>query len=162
MLVNFEDLNKNSRIWIYQSNKEFTENEVEELAPIIEEFVSNWQRHGEDLKASYKVIYNHFIVLAVDEGFNNVSGCSIDASVNLIKNLEAKFSVNLTNKLNISFKNNNNINIVNMSDFQKYAKEGKITSNTIVFNNLVTTIEDLEQNWEIPADKSWHKRFLVQ
>ncbi|WP_111709267.1 ABC transporter ATPase [Lutibacter citreus] len=161
MLVKFEDLDKDSRIWIYQSNREFTENEVEMLGPIVEDFISTWQRHGDDLKASYIVKYNQFIVLAVDEKFNDVSGCSIDSSVNLIKNLETKFSVDLTNKMNISFKDNNNINVVKMVDFQKFVKQDKITSNTIVFNNMVTTIKEFEENWEVTADKSWHKRFLV-
>ena len=162
MLVSFEELEKTARVWIYQSNREFSKNELVEICKIVEGFVANWQRHGEDLKASYTIKYNQFLVLAVDESFNNVSGCSIDASVNLIKKLETEFSADLTNKLNISFKDNNNVNVVSMSDFQKYAKLEKITSNTVVFNNMVTTKEDFEQNWEVTADKSWHKRFLVQ
>ena len=34
-----------------------------------------------------------FIVIAVDENFNEVSGCSIDASVNLIKQFEQNYAV---------------------------------------------------------------------
>ncbi|REE82225.1 hypothetical protein BX611_1771 [Lutibacter oceani] len=162
MLVSFEKLENSSRVWIYQSNREFSENEIAKIKIKIESFVSNWQRHGEDLKGSYKIKYNQFIILAVDENFNDVSGCSIDASVNLIKNIEQEFSVDLTNKLNISFKDNSNINIVSMAEFQKYAKQEKITSNTIVFNNMVNTKEDFEYNWEVTADRSWHKRFLAQ
>ena len=48
-----------------------------------------------------------------------------------------------------------------VKDFQKFAKERKITSETIVFNNMVNTKEDFENNWEVPANQSWHKRFLV-
>lgn len=161
MLVNFESLSDTSRIWIYQSNREFSENEVEIIKFKIEDFIKNWQRHGEDLKASYQIKYNQFIILAVDEEFNEVSGCSIDASVNLIKQLEKEFNLDLTNKLNISFKVNNSINIVSLSDFQHYAKQGKINLNTIVFNNMVATKVDLINNWEVTADKSWHKRFFV-
>ena len=161
MFVNFEDLDKNSRVWIYQCNREFSNNEVEIIKEKTSEFIENWQRHGDDLKASYCVKYNQFIVLAVDENTNEVSGCSIDASVNLIKNFEKAFSADLTNKLNISFKDNSNINIVTMADFQKYVKQQKITANTIVFNNMVTTKEAFENNWEVTADKSWHKRFLA-
>lgn len=161
MYVNFEDLDDAARVWIYQSSREFSENEVKEISLKIEGFIENWQRHGDDLKASYQIKYNQFIVLAVDEKFNNVSGCSIDASVNLIKKLENEFSVDLTNKLNISFKDENNINIVSMADFQKYAKLQKITSNTIVFNNMVTSKSDFKTSWEVPAIESWHKRFLV-
>ena len=161
MLVNFDSLEDTSKIWIYQSNREFSEKEVAEISHNLENFIGDWKRHGDDLKASYQIKYNQFIVIAVDENFNEVSGCSIDASVNLIKQFEQKFAVDLTNKLNISFKDNNNINVVSMADFQNYAKQQKITSNTVVFNNMITTKADFEQHWEVTADKSWHKRFLI-
>ena len=161
MFVNFEDLDGAARVWVYQSSREFSENEVKDISSKLKEFVESWQRHGDDLKASFCIKYNHFIVLAVDESLNSVSGCSIDSSVNIIKKIENEFSVDLTNKLNISFKDASNINVVSMGDFQKFAKLQKINSNTIVFNNMIQTKSDFENNWEITADKSWHKRFLV-
>lgn len=161
MYVKFEDLEDAARVWIYQSSSVFSEKEAQEISLKLHGFVSSWQRHGDDLKASYCIKYNQFIVLAVDEVLNNVSGCSIDASVNLIKQLEKEFTVDLTNKLNISFKDGSSINIVSMADFQKYAKLQKITSSTIVFNNMITTKGDLKNKWEVPASESWHKRFLV-
>ncbi|VAW25395.1 hypothetical protein MNBD_BACTEROID04-1186 [hydrothermal vent metagenome] len=161
MLVNFESLSETSKIWIYQSNREFSDNELEIIKTKLDSFIENWQGHGDDLKASYQLKYNQFIILAVDEKFNEVSGCSIDASVNLIKQFEKEFMLDLTNKLNISFKDNNNINIVSLSDFQHYVKQGKINLNTIVFNNMVTSKADYINNWEVTADKSWHKRFFV-
>lgn len=160
MLVNFDSLEDTSKIWIYQSKRGFTEDEVTEISRNLESFIGTWKRHGEDLKASYQIKYNQFIVIGVDENYNEVSGCSIDASVNLIKQFEQKFAVDLTNKLNISFKDNHNINVVNMSDFQNYANQQKITLNTIVFNNMITNKSDFEHNWEVTADKSWHKRFF--
>ncbi|HEY9220113.1 MAG TPA: ABC transporter ATPase [Lutibacter sp.] len=161
MLVNFDSLEDASKIWIYQSNREFSEKEVAEISHNLENFIGAWKRHGDDLKASYQIKYNQFIVIAVDENYNEVSGCSIDASVNLIKQFEQKFGVDLTNKLNISFRDHSNINVVSMTDFQNYAKQQKITSNTVVFNNMLTNKADFEQNWEVTADKSWHKRFLT-
>ncbi|MBI9042724.1 ABC transporter ATPase [Lutibacter sp.] len=161
MLVDFESLDNSARIWIYQSNREFSTNEMEIINAKVESFLHNWVRHGEDLKASYLMKYNQFIVLAVDEDFNNVSGCSIDASVNLMKQFEKQFSLDLTNKLNISFKDNDNINVVPLADFQKFIKEEKITSKTVVFNNMVATKGDFNSKWEVEAKESWHNRFLA-
>jgi hypothetical protein len=161
MFVDFESLDNSARIWVYQSNREFLANEMVIIKTKVENFLQNWVRHGDDLKASYTIVYNQFIVLAVDENFNNVSGCSIDASVNLIKQLEKEFSIDLTNKLNISFKDNDNINVVPLADFQKFAKQEKITPKTIVFNNMVTTKGDFNLKWEVEAKDSWHQRFLV-
>jgi len=161
MFVNYDLMPNDSRVWIYQSNREFNSDELVILKTKIQDFIAVWKRHGADLKASFVIKYNQFIVLLVDEEYNDVSGCSIDASVNLIKQLENHFEIDLTNKLNISFKDNVNVNIVSLSDFQNYVKQEKITSNTVVFNNMVTTKEEFENNWEVTAAKSWHKRFLI-
>ncbi len=161
MFVDYNKMPTSSRVWIYQSDREFSKAEFVEMKFLIMNFLNSWKRHGDDLKASYIIKYNQFIVLLVDESYNDISGCSIDASVNLIKQLENEFSIDLTNKLNISFKINKNINVVSLSEFQNYVKQEKITSNTVVFNNMVTTKKDFEDNWEISADKSWHKRYLT-
>ena len=161
MFVAYTDLPDHSRVWVYQSNREFTENEVAQICEKSKVFIENWTRHGEALKASFIVKYNHFLVLSVDESFKNVSGCSIDASVHFIKELEAEFNVDLTNKMNVSFKDGDHINIVKLSDFQQYIKEQKISGNTIVFNNMINNKNEFETQWEVTAKESWHKRFLL-
>lgn len=161
MYTPYKNLPNNSRVWIYQSNREFTAKEIEFISTKTEEFINSWTRHGDDLKGSFTIKYNQFLVLAVDESFNNVSGCSIDASVHFIQALEKELQLNLMDKMNVTFKNGNHINLVRLSDFQKFAKEHKITQETIVFNNMVATKEDFENSWEVPAKDSWHKRFLV-
>ncbi|WP_341221815.1 ABC transporter ATPase [Polaribacter atrinae] len=161
MFTEYKNLPNNSRVWIYQADREFTENEINFISEKAEDFINQWTRHGDDLKGSFTIKYNQFLVLAVDESFNNVSGCSIDSSVRFIKELENELQLDLMDKMNVTFKDNDNINLVKLFDFQKFAKEQKVTAETIVFNNMVDTKEDFESNWEIPAKDSWHKRFLV-
>ena len=85
MYVDFDTLKDNSRIWVYQSSREFNGDEVKAIEAKLKDFVNEWTRHGDDLKASFEIKYNHFIILAVDESFNQVSGCSIDASTHIFK-----------------------------------------------------------------------------
>jgi predicted HTH domain antitoxin len=161
MFIDYKNLPNNSRVWIYQSEREFTSSEVAFISEKATDFINQWTRHGDNLKGSFTLKYNQFLVLAVDENFNNVSGCSIDSSVRFIKELEKELQVDLLNKLNVSFKDEAHINMVKLSDFQQFAKDKKITSETIVFNNMVATKEAFENDWEVPAKLSWHKRFLV-
>ncbi|WP_298881390.1 ABC transporter ATPase [uncultured Polaribacter sp.] len=161
MFTEYNNLPNTSRVWIYQSDREFTEKEIEFISSKAVEFINQWTRHGDDLKGSFTIKYNQFFVLAVDESFNNVSGCSIDSSVRFIQKIENELKLDLMNKMNVTFKDNNNINLVKLSDFQRFAKEQKVTTETIVFNNMVATKADFENNWEIKAKDSWHKRFLV-
>ncbi|APG64014.1 ABC transporter ATPase [Tenacibaculum todarodis] len=161
MFTEYKNLPDNSRVWIYQADREFQIEEIEHISAKALLFIDQWTRHGDDLKGSFTIKYNQFLVLAVDEGFNNVSGCSIDSSVKFVQELEKELQLDLMNKLNVSFKDNDNINIVKLTDFQQYAKDKKINAETIVFNNMVNTKEDFETKWEVPAKESWHKRFLV-
>ncbi|MDV7185663.1 ABC transporter ATPase [Lutibacter sp. TH_r2] len=161
MYVGYNEMPLNSRVWIYQANRELKQNEVESISENLIDFLNTWQRHGDDLKASFLIKYNQFVIVVVDENFTNVSGCSIDASVKLFQQFENDFKVDFTNKMNISFKTNETINVVKLADFQQYAKENKITSETIVFNNMVASKEDFENKWEVEAQNSWHKRFLA-
>jgi len=161
MYVKFEYLPSNSRVWVYQSEREFSDQEINFIAEKAIDFIDQWTKHGSNLKGSFTFKYNQFLVLAVDEGFNNVSGCSIDSSVRFVKELEKSLEVDMMNKMNISFKDGDHINIVTMSDFKEFTKSNKITSETIVFNNMISTIDELKTQWEVSVNNSWHKRFLV-
>ncbi|WP_369047596.1 ABC transporter ATPase [Tenacibaculum sp. UWU-22] len=161
MFTPYNNLPNNSRVWIYQSDRKFTDKEVEFIENEAEEFITNWTGHGDDLKGSFTIKYNQFLILVVDENFNSVSGCSIDASVRFIQNLEEELSLDLMDKMNISFRDDEKINIAKLADFQALVKDGKITLETVVFNNMINTKQDLETKWEVPVSKSWHTRFFM-
>lgn len=160
MYIPFKDLPNTARIWIYQANKPFLDNEIVKINELLMEFSENWNNHGEGLKSSYTVKYKQFIIIAIDENHKEASGCSIDSSVQTIKKIENLCSVDLMNKMNTAFKIEDNINIVSLANFQKYANEGKINAATIVFNNMIKTISDFKSIWEIPAKDSWHARYF--
>ena len=42
MLVNYESLDDAARVWVYQSNREFSENEINEISLKIELFINNF------------------------------------------------------------------------------------------------------------------------
>jgi hypothetical protein len=160
MLVAYNTLPENSRVWIYQSNRAFSKEEIEIISAEAGDFIEAWTRHGDQVKGGFEMRYNQFLILAVDESFTNVSGCSIDASVRFVQKLESLISVDLMNKLNVSFKQGQQIQIVSLAAFQNLVKEGKILADTIVFNNMVQTKGDLARKWEVPAKDSWHQRYL--
>lgn len=160
MLVPFEELPKNSRIWIYQSNRKWSEEETALINETVKEFVEQWAAHSTPLLASYALRYNRFIVLAVNSEHHAASGCSIDASVRMIQELEQKLGIDLLDKMNVTFKTGEFIAYKTLIDFKKMAKEKAVNGQTIVFNNLVNNIEEFEDFWEVPAAESWHSRFF--
>ena len=160
MLADFNDLPETSRVWVYQANRSFSEEEITELRSLLDEFITQWTAHGSQLKAGYDLPYNRFIVIALDQSQASASGCSIDASVRFIQALEEKFKVELLDKMNVSYKQGEFIAYKSLQDFRKMAKEKAVSGNTIVFNNLVTNKHEYLHHWEVPASESWHKRFM--
>jgi hypothetical protein len=160
MYLPFEDLPENSKIWIYQSSRKFSDEEVAAIQNDLIEFLNNWSSHGTSLESSFQIKYNRFIIIAVNQEFHAATGCSIDASVSFIQNLEQKYSVDLLDKMNVAFKQGEFITYKTLLDFKKLAKDKSVSENTIVFNNLVNTIEEMKESWEVQASDSWHSRFF--
>ena len=160
MHVNFDNLPDNSRVWIYQSNRVFSKTELDSISRDLSEFLSGWTAHNQNLEAGYEIPYNRFIVLGVNQQITQASGCSIDASVRFIQDLEARYEITLLDKMNVTFKQGDFLSYKPLNEFVKLAKEKSVSKDTIVFNNLVDTKSDYRLFWEVPARDSWHNRFI--
>jgi hypothetical protein len=160
MLVDFSILPEESRVWIYQANRSFSEDELQEIQSKLDIFIENWTAHGSDLQAGYTIKYKRFIVLGLNQNLNSATGCSIDASVHFIQQLEKDYKVDLMDKMNVSYKQGDYVAYKTLTDFRKMAKDKAVSKNTIVFNNLINNIAEFNENWEVPASESWHSRFL--
>ena len=160
MLVSFDKMPDTSRIWIYQSNRKLSEEEEKEISSAMDAFIEKWTAHGQRLQASYEIKYDRFIIIALDQSHAAASGCSIDASVHFIQALEKRYNIDLLDKMNVTFRQGEYITYKSLADFKKMAKDKAISSETIVFNNLVTNIGEYKDFWEVAAKESWHKRFL--
>lgn len=160
MLVDFNTLPEESRVWIYQANRSFTDEELDEIKAKMSTFLEQWTAHGSDLQAGFSIEYRRFIIIALNQNLNMATGCSIDASVHFIQQLENDYNVDLMDKMNVSYKQGEYVAYKSLLDFKKMAKDRAISKNTIVFNNLVTNIAEFKENWEVPASESWHSRFL--
>ena len=160
MIVPFEKLTPESRVWIYPSNRPFREGEIEPLKEALTAFLSGWTAHNQELEASFDLPYNRFIILGLNQEKTHASGCSIDASVHFIQKLEQQLDLVLLDKMNVTFKQGDYLSHKSLEDFKKMAKEKAINKSTIVFNNLVDTVEAYQNFWEVPAKESWHSRFF--
>ena len=160
MYVPFENLPEESKIWIYQSNRKFSDEEFAEIEKDLKNYLEDWSAHGISLEASYQLKYNRFIILAVNQEVQPATGCSIDDSVRFIQGLEKKYDVDLLDKMNVTFKSGDHIAHKSLAEFKKMAKEKSVSGNTIVFNNLVNDLGESNEYWEVPAVDSWHSRFF--
>lgn len=149
-----------SRVWIYQSDKELYDNEAKQLLDQLNDFASEWTAHNHQLKAKAEIRYNRFLILIVDESQAGASGCSIDKSVNFMKKLEQQFGINLFDRFNFAYRDGEKVLSLPRHDFEELLKSGKINTDTIVFNNLVQTLQQLDTKWELPFKDSWHAQLF--
>ncbi|TDX02227.1 hypothetical protein [Dinghuibacter silviterrae] len=147
-----EDFSPTSRVWIYQASRPFLLSEALELEDMLQTFVSSWTTHGAPVKGYANLLFGRFIVLMAD---TSVSGCSTDSSVHLIKDIEKRFEINLFDRLALAFVVKEKIQVIPMSQVDYAIKEGFIDADTIYFNNIVPSKEEMEDNWMIPLADSW-------
>ncbi|MGQ7854732.1 ABC transporter ATPase [Pedobacter sp. WC2501] len=145
-----------SRVWIYQSDRKFTSTEETEILNKLAAFTNQWKAHGNELLAKAEIRYGFFIILTVDESQAGVTGCSIDSSVRLIKEIEQEYHIDLFNRFNIAYKVNGEVVVNSKEDFETLVNIKQVTTETIVFNNMVQNLAELESKWEVPFQNSWH------
>lgn len=159
MFVPFSSLSETSRVWIYQANRELSSNEITEIKQLTIEYLNSWTAHGKPIRNSFEIRYNRFLVIAADDD-QYIGGCSLDDLGRFIQVLEQKYNINLLDKMNVSFRKEEEIYYVPLIDFKKMAQQKLVSNETIVFNNLVSNLYEYQHFWETPAFDSWHSRFM--
>jgi hypothetical protein len=155
--------NAGSRVWIYQCNRPFTMSEALQIEDLMEQFTAGWNSHGTPVKGWANLFFGRFIVLMADETAAGVSGCSTDSSVRMIKQIETLFSVSLFDRQLLAFVIKDKIEVLPLAQVQYGINNNFIYPDTIYFNNLVQTKEELENSWMIPVKNSWlGKRFSFE
>ena len=108
MITDFKNIPDDSRVWLYQSNRNFTDSDIKIIENKTTLFIYNWKAHGNDLQASYLIKERRFLVIAVNEKFNPIGGCSIDYSLQLVNDISNTINLDLLDRLivfEISFTN---------------------------------------------------------
>ena len=149
------DFAKDSRVWVYQSSREFNPGEALQIKERLYAFTSKWQSHGVPVKGYGILLFGQFIILMADESATGVSGCSTDGSVRLLKQIEQDLDVQLFDRQLLAFIINDTVRMTPLSQLNETGRNEWIEHDTLYFNNIVQTKEELENQWIIPVKESW-------
>ncbi|MBC9929950.1 hypothetical protein [Chitinophaga qingshengii] len=144
-----------SRVWIYQSNRPFNEQEIKEIDEQLLQFTEQWNAHGAPVKGWGKVVMGHVVILMADETDTTVSGCSTDSSVRVIKSIEKQYNVNMFDRLLLGFVVKDKVQLLPMAQLAYALEKGFIDENTLYLNNTVLNKADLDTKWLVPLKDSW-------
>jgi hypothetical protein len=105
MLPNFSQLFPNlpahSRVWLYLADRKLDGTELQYVNEQMQHFLSNWAAHNKKLTCDGVLLFNQYLILAVNEDIESASGCSIDSSVRFVKSLGAELNIDFFNRLNV-------------------------------------------------------------
>lgn len=160
-MIPINEMPDHSRVWIYQSDRKFSDDEVAAIEQRLVEFIINWTTHGTPLKASGAVLYNRFLIILADEDSVKASGCSIDKSVAFVKQLEKELNCDFFNRMLIAYKSGDEIDTFHLSELADKLSKNEISKEHFVFNNLVNSKLELLNYWIIPLKNSWLANQLI-
>jgi hypothetical protein len=164
-MTTLERLPDSARLWTFGVSRPLSEAERGRLLETVDGFLEGWQAHGHPLAAAREWRHERFLLVGVDERVEPPSGCSIDALVRALRGLEEELGVEMVGGAPVWFREEGpggGVRRVSRPDFKAAAAEGRITSETPVFDLSITRLAELREGlWELPAGESWHRRYLA-
>lgn len=160
MLVSYESLSEMAKVWVYPSSRKFYQNELSEVEDKIKIFISEWKNEDPSFKASYRFLYDRFVVILAEEDESKLSNQDLDQVVAFILSLQTDYDIELLDRMNVCFKQGEYVQYKEVKEFKKLLKNKSVSKNTVVFDNLIQSKEELENFWEVPITESWYHRFL--
>ncbi|MCB9163039.1 MAG: hypothetical protein H6592_01185 [Flavobacteriales bacterium] len=154
------DLPDHARVWVYKTARDLSQAEQNLVRDRGAAFTGTWAAHGDPLDAAVDILHNRFVVVAVDEEQALASGCSIDKSVGFIKSLEHDLNLMLTDRMVLVYEGPNGITSCRLQALPELLKEGSITADTMVYDDLVPTLGDLRTRFAMPLRATWLERYL--
>jgi hypothetical protein len=162
MYVAFDQLPPETRVWIYQASRPLTAPEIMSVLPDLARFAEEWTSHGRTLHASAEFLHQHFLVIGLDERIAGASGCSIDASVRFVAQLEQQLGVELLEKSRLAFLHNGAVQLLQRGELKAAVAGGTVNPDTFYFNNTIATKAELDTRWPQPAGQTWLARYFGQ
>lgn len=155
MNIPFEQMPPNARLWVYAANRKLNSTEQELITAKGVDFVMGWTAHQQQLKAAFTILHDIFLVIAVDENHNEVSGCGIDKSVHFMQEIDREYNINLFNRIQIELLVNDDVMLTNKQKLAVMLQEGAVNEQTIMFNKTVTNKDSFDTHFQLTLSQSW-------
>ena len=153
-----EDFPESARIWIFGTDRELDVSETGALLGSVDGFLQSWAAHGVPLRATRSWHHGRFLIVAVDLEHAPPSGCSIDALVHRLRDLEQRLGARFLGNETVWYRDGGGaIRRASRPEFRALARTGGVTPDSVVFDNSITALSDLRAGrWEGPASERWH------
>jgi hypothetical protein len=157
--TSFDSLPDSARLWIFAADRPLTDEERTDLGQAVMRGLAEWAAHGSPVTWGFEVVGNQFLLIGVDESRTALSGCSIDGAIREIKEIERRVGTAFLDHGRVFYREGDGFSTVSRDAFRELAREGRVTADTVVLNNVLATVGEYRQGlWEVPVRRSWHAR----
>ena len=156
MLVTFNDLPDNARIWIFGSDKPLAGAVVDTLLAEVDSYLDQWKAHGFPLRAAREWRDNRFLIVGIDPTVEQASGCSIDGLFRSLQQMQKSIGAQLVGGGRVFYRDaSGTTHSVARDEFSSLASSGKIGPKTPVFDTSLTQLDAWKSKFERPLSESW-------
>ena len=160
MVVEFDKIADDSRLWIYQIDRNLSSDEETKLLNETSVFLKEWTAHGSKLSAAVKIVDHRLLIIAADESHSGASGCSIDSQVAFLRDVQLKLNIDLFSRSNIFYVENNSFKSMDLNEFKHQISTGELSDETLFYNTTIHKKGQLEDSFIIPVKESWLMRMI--
>lgn len=136
-----------SKVWLYQSDRALSKEEISKLEDQLLSFVEGWAAHGNQLWATAKVLNPYFAVVAVNDSLVPPSGCSVDASIHRLKDIGQEMGINFFNRMNVTIQEGEEQKQIHFSELKEHQE-------ALIFDPMISSLGELRAAWPRPIEKS--------
>lgn len=165
MTHEFSKFPPESKLWVYAANRALSSQEVLLIQSSLDDFIKTWTAHEMPMNAVARVLYNQLIVIALDETQFAVSGCGIDKSVKLMKDLGAQHGIDFFDRMLVLVKSGDGLETFHKQSLQMALDQGLFDENTMVFNPVASNLGDFLNKAFVKLSEFWmapQLKFLIQ
>lgn len=165
MTHTFSQFPPHAKIWVYAADRALSFEAVLAIQSQVNAFTQSWTAHEMPMKALGQVLFNQIVVIALDETQHSISGCGIDKSVKLMKDLGEQWQVNFFDRMMVLVKVGDELQTFTKQSLQMAIESGDIDENTLVWNPVVSNLDDFLNKGFVKLSHFWmapQLKFLVQ
>ncbi len=155
MKIEFNELNDQAKTWVYTSSVKITDNQKQQIVCLSDQFLSNWESHGNKVFGYVEVIEDHFVLIAADPKGDTLCGRAVDANISFIKEVQEVTGLNLTDRMVVVYKQHGKLVSTDFNTIKQEIKLGVIAQDSIIYNPLVTTVKEYNTSFKQEPESCW-------
>ena len=143
MLVDFNNISNKSKLIIFSSDKEISQNQ---FIKDLECFLDTWESHGCNVISACKIFFKYIVIVAVDESKHLTSGCSKDKCYDFFKKCQNIYGLNFFRRDLVYYLNSNDFIVSTISDFQKISLKDR--GDFFMFNTMLKSKQEVDSEFK--------------